>query len=61
MRWPRRCRFCSAERVLMLYGDVPLIEAETLQRLLGQGRSDRQLALLTVNLADPDRLRADHA
>ena len=24
----------SAERVLILYGDVPLIEAETLQRLL---------------------------
>ena len=42
----------SAERVLILYGDVPLIEAQTLERLLGQvGPS--QLALLTVDLADP--------
>ena len=41
-----------AERVLILYGDVPLIETETLQRLLAKV-SDRQLGLLTVNLADP--------
>ncbi|MGK9066434.1 bifunctional UDP-N-acetylglucosamine diphosphorylase/glucosamine-1-phosphate N-acetyltransferase GlmU [Stutzerimonas chloritidismutans] len=42
----------SAERVLILYGDVPLIEAQTLERLLDQvGPS--QLALLTVELADP--------
>ncbi|HLV19082.1 MAG TPA: bifunctional UDP-N-acetylglucosamine diphosphorylase/glucosamine-1-phosphate N-acetyltransferase GlmU, partial [Pseudomonas sp.] len=42
----------SAERVLILYGDVPLIEAATLQRLLEQV-NDRQLGLLTVELADP--------
>ena len=42
----------SGERVLILYGDVPLIAAETLQRLLGLV-SDQQLGLLTVQLADP--------
>ena len=42
----------SAERVLILYGDVPLIEVETLQRLL-QLVSEQQLGLLTVNLKDP--------
>jgi len=42
----------SAERVLILYGDVPLIEAETLQRLLAKV-ADEQLALLTVDLVDP--------
>ncbi|MFI8746382.1 bifunctional UDP-N-acetylglucosamine diphosphorylase/glucosamine-1-phosphate N-acetyltransferase GlmU [Pseudomonas sp. NPDC077186] len=42
----------SAERVLILYGDVPLIEAETLQRLLAKV-GDEQLALLTVDLVDP--------
>ncbi|MFC0665877.1 bifunctional UDP-N-acetylglucosamine diphosphorylase/glucosamine-1-phosphate N-acetyltransferase GlmU [Azotobacter chroococcum] len=42
----------SAERVLILYGDVPLIEADTLQRLLAQVGPDR-LALLTVDLVDP--------
>jgi bifunctional UDP-N-acetylglucosamine pyrophosphorylase/glucosamine-1-phosphate N-acetyltransferase len=42
----------SAERVLILYGDVPLIEAETLQRLLANV-ADEQLALLTVDLVDP--------
>ena len=42
----------SAERVLILYGDVPLIEVETLQRLL-QRVSEQQLGLLTVNLKDP--------
>jgi len=42
----------SADRVLILYGDVPLIEVETLQRLLLQV-SDKQLGLLTVNLNDP--------
>ncbi|WP_282874507.1 bifunctional UDP-N-acetylglucosamine diphosphorylase/glucosamine-1-phosphate N-acetyltransferase GlmU [Pseudomonas peli] len=42
----------SAERVLILYGDVPLIEVETLQRLL-QLVSEQQLGLLTVNLNDP--------
>ncbi|MCW3147746.1 bifunctional UDP-N-acetylglucosamine diphosphorylase/glucosamine-1-phosphate N-acetyltransferase GlmU [Stutzerimonas stutzeri] len=42
----------SAERVLILYGDVPLIEAQTLQRLLAKVAA-QQLALLTVELADP--------
>lgn len=42
----------SAERVLILYGDVPLIEAETLQRLLHKVGPE-QLALLTVILDDP--------
>lgn len=42
----------DAERVLILYGDVPLIEPATLQRLLEQV-NDRQLGLLTVQLADP--------
>lgn len=42
----------SASRVLILYGDVPLIEAQTLQRLLQQVTAE-QLALLTVELADP--------
>ncbi|WP_407293888.1 bifunctional UDP-N-acetylglucosamine diphosphorylase/glucosamine-1-phosphate N-acetyltransferase GlmU [Stutzerimonas zhaodongensis] len=42
----------SAERVLILYGDVPLIEAATLERLLDKVGHE-QLALLTVNLSDP--------
>lgn len=42
----------TAERVLILYGDVPLIELETLERLL-QRVGPEQLALLTVKLTDP--------
>ena len=42
----------SADTVLILYGDVPLIEVETLQRLLTLV-NDQQLGLLTVNLSDP--------
>ncbi|WP_313088569.1 bifunctional UDP-N-acetylglucosamine diphosphorylase/glucosamine-1-phosphate N-acetyltransferase GlmU [Pseudomonas sp.] len=42
----------TAERVLILYGDVPLIETATLERLL-QKVGAQQIALLTVNLADP--------
>jgi len=42
----------SAERVLILYGDVPLIEAQTLERLLDKV-GQQQLALLTVELNDP--------
>ena len=38
--------------VLVLYGDVPLLRAETLRELVALA-SDRQLALLTVKLADP--------
>ncbi|MCY1265438.1 Bifunctional protein GlmU [compost metagenome] len=44
--------FLQAERVLILYGDVPLIEQPTLERLLQQATPE-QLALLTVELADP--------
>jgi bifunctional UDP-N-acetylglucosamine pyrophosphorylase/glucosamine-1-phosphate N-acetyltransferase len=40
-------------RVLILYGDVPLTNVETLQNLVSQV-SDRSLALLTVNLETPD-------
>ena len=42
----------TAERVLILYGDVPLIETATLERLM-QRVSQQQLGLLTVNLNDP--------
>jgi bifunctional UDP-N-acetylglucosamine pyrophosphorylase/glucosamine-1-phosphate N-acetyltransferase len=42
----------TAENVLILYGDVPLIEVETLQRLIKQVNAE-QLGLLTVNLDDP--------
>ena len=42
----------SAETVLILYGDVPLIEVQTLQRLLTLV-SEQQLGLLTVTLDDP--------
>ncbi|MDB6048562.1 MAG: glmU [Pseudomonas sp.] len=41
----------NAENVLILYGDVPLIEVNTLQRLLKKVTPD-QLGLLTVTLAD---------
>jgi bifunctional UDP-N-acetylglucosamine pyrophosphorylase/glucosamine-1-phosphate N-acetyltransferase len=41
----------SAEEVLILYGDVPLVQAATLERLRAAGRGG--LALLTVELADP--------
>lgn len=44
--------FLSADNVLILYGDVPLIEQPTLERLLQQV-SPEQLALLTVELDDP--------
>ncbi len=42
----------SADTVLILYGDVPLIEVETLQRLL-KLVTPKQLGLLTVKLDDP--------
>jgi len=44
--------FLSGEKTLVLYGDVPLIEAQTLQQLLSQV-SDKQIALLTVELENP--------
>ncbi|MEN4753080.1 bifunctional UDP-N-acetylglucosamine diphosphorylase/glucosamine-1-phosphate N-acetyltransferase GlmU [Pseudomonas sp. Ps21-P2] len=42
----------TAETVLILYGDVPLIQVETLHRLLALV-NDQQLGLLTVKLEDP--------
>ncbi|WP_456292182.1 bifunctional UDP-N-acetylglucosamine diphosphorylase/glucosamine-1-phosphate N-acetyltransferase GlmU [Pseudomonas sp. AK106] len=42
----------TAETVLILYGDVPLINVETLHRLLALV-NDQQLGLLTVTLDDP--------
>lgn len=42
----------DAEKVLVLYGDVPLIQQATIARLLTHGGTD-QLALLTVFLNDP--------
>ncbi|MCF7531663.1 bifunctional UDP-N-acetylglucosamine diphosphorylase/glucosamine-1-phosphate N-acetyltransferase GlmU [Pseudomonas petrae] len=42
----------TAETVLILYGDVPLIKVETLHRLLALV-NDQQLGLLTVTLDDP--------
>ncbi len=41
----------EVDRVLVLYGDVPLIELDTLRALLACGNAP--LALLTVKLADP--------
>jgi len=42
----------NADNVLVLYGDVPLIQATTLQSLM-QGVTEKKMALLTVNLIDP--------
>ena len=39
-------------RVLILYGDVPLTRAETLQKLIA-GVNEKQMGLLTVNMQDP--------
>ncbi len=44
--------FLDRDIVLVLYGDVPLLRRETLQRLLAAAGENR-LALLTVTLADP--------
>ncbi|WP_355660603.1 bifunctional UDP-N-acetylglucosamine diphosphorylase/glucosamine-1-phosphate N-acetyltransferase GlmU [Halomonas salifodinae] len=41
------------DKVLVLYGDVPLIRGETLAALL-EGVDESHLGLLTVTLADPD-------
>jgi len=39
------------DKVLILYGDVPLMRLQTLQRLIDATESD--MGLITVNLADP--------
>ena len=44
--------YLQAENTLVLYGDVPLIEATTLHSLLTQLTAD-SMALLTVNLDNP--------
>jgi len=44
--------FITSDTVLILYGDVPLIEVETLQRLL-KHVVPGQMGLLTVELDDP--------
>ena len=44
--------FIESDTVLILYGDVPLIEVETLRRLLKKV-APQQLGLLTVELDDP--------
>ena len=44
--------FSTAEQVLVLYGDVPLIQATTLKALLNCG-SQQSLRLLTAQLDDP--------
>lgn len=42
----------AVDRVLVLYGDVPLIEAETLRRLAAES-AQTDLGLLTARLPDP--------
>ena len=42
----------DANRVLILFGDVPLLKPSTLQKLLQTGAED-ELALLTVEIDDP--------
>ncbi|WP_254693626.1 sugar phosphate nucleotidyltransferase [Staphylococcus aureus] len=44
--------FADDEDILMLYGDVPLISVETLQRLL-DAKPQGGIGLLTVKLDDP--------
>lgn len=43
---------CSADNVLVLYGDVPLIQPETLEALLNKIDA-KSMALLTTKLDDP--------
>lgn len=44
--------FADDENILMLYGDGPLITAETLQKLIA-AKPENGIALLTVHLDDP--------
>jgi len=43
--------FGALDKVLVLYGDVPLIRPDTLRRLISE--TDSELGLLTLNLDDP--------
>jgi bifunctional UDP-N-acetylglucosamine pyrophosphorylase/glucosamine-1-phosphate N-acetyltransferase len=45
-------QFADAEQVLVLYGDVPLIQLSTLQQLIDCGDAN-SLSILTTELADP--------
>lgn len=45
-------KLSQASQVLILYGDVPLIKAATLEKLLAYA-TETSLGLLTVNLANP--------
>lgn len=52
----------DTDRILVLYGDIPLIRAETLLRLLSEAR-DADLGVLTALLTDPrgyGRIIRDH-
>jgi len=42
----------DGHRVLMLFGDVPLLKPATLERLLG-ATADHEMAILTVDMNDP--------
>lgn len=43
----------GADRVLILYGDCPLISAEALEALATAARGDEKLAMLTARVEDP--------
>ena len=43
---------CDDDTVLVLYGDVPLIDPDTLTQLIA-GTGPKAMSLLTVMLADP--------
>ncbi|ARC54105.1 bifunctional UDP-N-acetylglucosamine diphosphorylase/glucosamine-1-phosphate N-acetyltransferase GlmU [Candidatus Riesia pediculicola] len=45
-------RFDDESDVIVLYGDVPLISSETIEKLI-LSRSDNAISLLTANLKDP--------
>ena len=46
----------DASKILILYGDVPLIQPQTLTQLINQLPPNQGLSLLTANLADPTGL-----
>src|ERR1700761_5313295 len=43
----------AGHTVLVLYGDVPLIQSQTLRRLLDASTAGGSLSLLTLQVADP--------
>ena len=47
-----KASFVNSEQVLVLYGDVPLITADTLQDLIESG-DNNSLKVLTAILEDP--------